>query len=946
MNIITPKPGNITERSRIRKITNPPNNYKGMQNVSFRAANPKALLTTADEHILKVFSQHYGKAGSFLIDKTDDLIKESKVLEKSSRFFQQNGHLAVKDKNIPTSLLENIIFPFITLPLYAANWIIKKAQSIPGLKNGAEKLYNKALFRIPRKLNNLNESTNQIKGILGKTQSTVESFIKEKGLKMSPQELMEKLSNADDSPIVKEASDYIKENLYKASNKFFDKHTGNFNTAYERPLNRIVTGLIPVAFLANDAYNLSVLCGDKKEDSQKEAHERTRQEISRVLTTAYIQLLTFGAFTKQVNTLSWFTPLTSAATVLFSEISSRKRLGKPVFFLSKEQAKEYNKKEAEKSDGKEDSSKTNQPKETDNKSKIEQVPVQKNNIVISSQTEPQVFACFKGTSKEEPKEEKSKPAERKALMNADTFKKGLILLITGGFAMSFLKNSSLTKNTKIMQGLNKFKDFCKKKIYDPLAFKTFEIKTSEFDDLMKVLDDIGCKEIADGHRFIKDKYKFVGSGVEAANVIKMQKGSISGSGIQEIAKSITSSLQDVAENDIQKIIESVKTAIKQEGTAVSEMKYDRVAKKAAEIIKNKNINISEEKLTSLTSTITEAMKANGKTTLIKVDTKLKPFVDIVTEPFKFIMAAVNLPFKLVKTAINLVTSPIQKKAAKALLGQAQLTKFEKAINTAVVEVFGKKEAKAGKISQTIFANAMEQLQKQTAPYRKAKEALEAAKRSGHVDAKTQEAFDKAKDELYKYVNRAVQKSFDGVTQSSNKNTDLAMMTKLASSAVTSAFLVADNYNMVMIKSDGEDTRGAKEKASERIIQRLSALFYQSMLINWFNSTFRATYNSSLKGMTAVAIPNTLTTEILTRKSIGMPVGKKSYEELQEIDEKNENRTGFLGKYFKFMRLLTGKKPLKDRLPKDKAAENAKTIVKPEITGNVSTTNLLEIFANK
>ena len=44
-----------------------------------------------------------------------------------------------------------------------------------------------------------------------------------------------------------------------------NKYTGNFNTAYERPLNRIVTGLIPVAFLANDAYNLSVLCGDKKD---------------------------------------------------------------------------------------------------------------------------------------------------------------------------------------------------------------------------------------------------------------------------------------------------------------------------------------------------------------------------------------------------------------------------------------------------------------------------------------------------------------------------------------------------------------------------------------------------------------------------------------------------------------------------------------------------------
>ena len=237
---------------------------------------------------------------------------------------------------------------------------------------------------------------------------------------------------------------------------------------------------------------------------------------------------------------------------------------------------------------------------------------------------------------------------------------------------------------------------------------------------MKVLDDVGCKEIADGHRFIKDKYKFVEKGMDAANVIKMQKGSISSSGITKVTEKISSALQGMADSDIQQVTQAVKTAIQQEGTALSEMKYDKVAKKAADIIKNKKINISEEQLSSLTSTIAESIKANGTTTLIKVDTKLKPFVDIVTEPFKFIMAAMNLPFKLIKTAINMVTSPIQKKASQAALGKAELTKFEKAINRAVVEVFGEKKAKSGKISQTIFANAMEQLQKQTAPYRKAK----------------------------------------------------------------------------------------------------------------------------------------------------------------------------------------------------------------------------------
>ena len=102
---------------------------------------------------------------------------------------------------------------------------------------------------------------------------------------MTKEYLIAQLNKTDDTPqaqqLVKEANEYIKESLYKVSNKFFDKHTGNFNTAYERPLNRIVTGLIPVAFLANDAYNLSVMCGDKKEKNHGMGLYFVKKEIEK-----------------------------------------------------------------------------------------------------------------------------------------------------------------------------------------------------------------------------------------------------------------------------------------------------------------------------------------------------------------------------------------------------------------------------------------------------------------------------------------------------------------------------------------------------------------------------------------------------------------------------------------------------------------------------------------
>ncbi len=959
MNTITPQFVKFSQNKNYKNSVNKISQNNINKSVSFKGA-PATLITEADKKILNVFSQHYGNIGERLGEKVGKLVTSSEILKKSSRFSLEKGALSIQEKKVGRALAENIIFPFVNLPLYGANWVVKKAQSIPGLKEGAKKLYNTSLLRVPRKLNELDSKTDIIKGIFDKTQDVVGKFAKEKGV--TPEYLMQQLNKVDDNPqakkLVAEANEYIKENLYKVSNKFFDKHTGNFNTAYERPLNRIVTGLIPVAFLANDAYNLSVLCGDSKEESKKEAAERKKQEISRVFTTAYIQLLTFGAFTKQVNTIPWFTPLTSAATVLFSEISSRKRLGKPVLFLSKEKAKEYNEKDAAKKSKSTDKTNKTEAATKPQETKATAAAQQMKNIsfdVIGSDSK--VFTSFKAAEtpdKQAPKaetKEVKKEENKKALINFSTFKKGVLALIGAGFALSFLKNSSYTKNTKLIQGIKSIGDLANKKIYKPLAFKDFEISQSNFEKLTQSLKDAGCKEIAEGHEFIKNKY-----GKTANGIIKMYKASLSSSHIPDIVKTTLDKASEtgakLTDKETAQIAESIKTAIGLEGTAIAEKKYASVAQKAAEIMQNKKVNLSKDQMESITKTITEAISSRAKEAPIQIETKAKPFVDIVTQPFKFIMSAAKLPFKITSSLVNIAVSPVEKKAAQAALGKAELTNFEKGIHKVVTEIFGEKKAKTGKISQAIFTNAMEQLEKQTLPYRKAEEALKQAIANGQSADEIQKLKDvaeKAKHKLMVYVNTAVEKSFNGVTQSNNKNTDLAMMSKLASSAVTSAFLVADNYNMVMLKSNGEDKEGAKEKANERIVQRLSALFYQSLLINWFNATFRSTYNSSLKGMTAVAIPNTLTTEMLTRKSIGMPIGKKSFEEIQEMEEKNEKRGGFVGKYFKFMRLLTGKKPLKDRLPKDKQqtaiSETKQTSgnYSPAIK-NSSSTNLLEILS--
>ncbi len=1001
MNIITPRYNTVTRPIDIKK-----NKYHG-QSISYQTqpsfkGSPETLITQADSKILDVFKRYYGGISDRMGKKLATLVTppkagdkiqselQSKALKLYSRYDLSKGVSSIKEKTLPRSIAENIIFPFVTLPSYFGSWVLKKVQSIPGkgkvvtaIRDKATKIRDSFAFRVPRKINDMDALTDSLRGMFDKTTQLITNFATEKGFAPKAKEAYIAAKKADpngkaakelfakyqeaarnellalmskknptgkEAGIIAEADDVLRESLYKVSNKFFDKYTGNFNTAYERPLNRIVTGMIPVAFLANDAYNLSVLCGDKKEESTKEAKIRQKQEITRVLLTAYIQLLTFGAFTKQVNTIPSFAPLVSGATVLCSEIFARRRMHKPIMFLSKEGAKEYNR--VHKNDKKANPNAAASIKKND-------APTHTTKLAdydLMQKNDSNVFASFKAANQptEQANNNSKKKDSPKALINFKTFKKGVAILLAGGFALSFLKNSTFAKNNKIISGINsgirKGFEYVKSKVYDPIAFKDFEMSEKEFKSLTGSLRKANCGELVSGHEFIKGKYSRVKDGI-----IKLYQGVLSPKQITSVIDTSISQLEDAGHKltDAQRteLSKAINTAFSVEKASIAENKFDRVTRRAAEIIRDKKIGLTDEQTSTLRGfiekNITDIPLAEREKA-IRVETKWKPFADMVTQPFKFIGSVARFPFKIATNLINLATKRVEKKAADAVLGKAQLTSFEKGVHKVVTEIYGERSPKSGTISQTVFANAMEKLEKVTKKFRQAQSAYEAAVARGASSdevTKLKEIADSEGLKLKKYVDSAIEKSFNGVTQSNNKNTDLAMMSKIASSTVTSAFLVADNYNMVMLKSDGEDQEGAKEKANERIIQRLSALFYQTMLINWFNGTFRNTYNSSLKGMAAVSGPNTIATELLTRKSIGMPIGRKTLDELNAIDEKNEKRTGFLGQYFKFMRLLTGKKPLKDRLPKNKqvAEEKVKKSNFNFLDKSQNTTNLIKIY---
>lgn len=162
------------------------------------------------------------------------------------------------------------------------------------------------------------------------------------------------------------------------------------------------------------------------------------------------------------------------------------------------------------------------------------------------------------------------------------------------------------------------------------------------------------------------------------------------------------------------------------------------------------------------------------------------------------------------------------------------------------------------------------------------------------------------------VNESIMSSLDGETKSSYSNANLNAVIKNTMSAITSGFLIADNYNLVMIDSKGKNKELAEQKAKERTIQRGVRLAYGAFLIKFLNDLFRGPFNRSLLGAQAVNVLYTVATETLERKSVGLPVKESTREGIKEKEQKHMQADGFEGAYYRFMAKLTGKKAISEK----------------------------------
>lgn len=243
----------------------------------------------------------------------------------------------------------------------------------------------------------------------------------------------------------------------------------------------------------------------------------------------------------------------------------------------------------------------------------------------------------------------------------------------------------------------------------------------------------------------------------------------------------------------------------------------------------------------------------------KVDKKvIAPLIKAITYPFGFIWGVIRFPIKITRGLF-------EKEASK------NLSKVTSGDLMGIYKVYNKanNKLKNGKITTAEFDN-----------YIKRKVLIAAENKTG---------------------------------KSTYKNSSLAAISRPLVTLIASYFFVNDYRNEVLITSGGKDVEGANAVAKERIMHKVSNFFFNSLLMNLFNSVFETAYHGSLLGAATVAAATEFTNENLIRKSIGVPTKKMTREEIIEHDRQNLERDDFWGKYFRFMSKITGKKTISQKV---------------------------------
>ena len=792
---LSPKSGAVYSESlskdEYRDIERP---LKTENNVSFKGLSLYRQLEKvySKKEFLDFSRKYLGNMGEELLTDITEIRKN-----RTEKLISVDGdYITIRKKTIPHLALDGILYPFKILPADMLNGIVGALRRIPGFKNWASELYEKDFFKNIRQRSKIDSKINSLVGLITykevKLEEAMNSYAKKIGKKV------EDLTDTEIQKLKEKIDESLDSSVFQSEMKMFDPKTGNYDTKHERALNRLVSGLPPAIFLANDAYNLSRMMDDDPKAADKERKIRFKQETIRILASGYLTLVTMGAFQKFINKSKLGIVLLTGTTVLLTEMISRLSNGKHITKLTPEQARAINKRE-------------NAPeaniKPEDNKSK--------NNNVSST--------GILQKSKERTKE------QQKPLLSFDTLMKASAFVLALGYGIKGFKNIPQIQK-------NALKYFERMKTTDPEKYKKLGVEKA-FQKAIDNYKEANPLQRLDGSEVVRNKPLLNDEEISLKNAIKIFEDKVIYRPFTQFYKKITSTDFHVDKSKFDNIVK----ILRENGFSELAAQYEKIGKSAI-VEGSQYLNLgSRDKI----------FKVFGK------EVSVKPFVNFVIAPFKFIWNTITLPYWMIDEKIG--------------------------------NLFRKTVAKSKPRDIDTLAKGFTKISKKAEDF---------------VNKKISEK------EFIDFVQVNLLKAFNIDSLSSVSNAELSNLAKTAASIATIWFLMTDNYNMVMLKSNGNDKDGANTKFKERFVQEGSRLFYQTLLIDLFNSTFMKSYNGSLLGMSWVTLADTTLGEMLTRSSVGIPINKHTRSELIDIETKQNNSTGFKKKYYNFMQRLTGKRSIK------------------------------------
>ena len=922
--IINQKPNILYKEQKFRKKNNLANknefhsnyNYKETplkrdhDDISFRGVSFKGIndlkkafvLYNNKEYRLKdnleFLKKYIGNAPVILEKNTSSWAEIKKYISKSA----DGAEVKIKEKNWTKQLLDAVISPITDIPFRIVSSF--KKSFLNNKKHAAD--------AVQKKTGN----------ILKNQMETLDN----------PDIVNSMIGYMDSAGKYKYDTDKIRSaGLMSNALKMFDSKSGNYNAVHERALTRIVTGFIPAFFLANDAYNLSRICDDDPQKADKERKLRFNQETKRVLSNAYLQLITLGALSKWINKSKATFIGVTAFTVLITEAFSRLSNGKKIHMINKEEAIEMNKKEG-----------TLPPDY--NPDKNTETPKKGTNPAFKSS---QIFQGF-GIASDMPLAQMSEKnndkklkvySDSKPLLSLDTVAKWFVGTIVLAFAIKSGKKIKLKNGAQIKDYLNVISEKYKK-AFNSLTQKDYLIskneyriiinKLHEYDETVgkyfnnvvhryqktqkiesiarefsQVLNNAGLTDLAKDFEHIANaklnsSFKNISACNAGKDFLKNRKKLVITENLDELFKLMEN-------NGLKEAADKIKGTILDQNGIVDTDNYNKAKKLVNELAKDytftfenrfkvddaaENLKLFEKAIRELKAIdpekakeYSDIVKNSIHADIIKLGKKdipgAKQFFDFITEPVKFLWGTITLPYKHFARYI-----------ANWIKPEVELPKYIK--------------------EQELVATTIARITKE--PLIKLPKMFGEHKGIAKINY--------SKDDFAEYMNKQFNKGFNSTTMSSLSNSDLSALAKNTSTAATIWFLMTDNHNMVMQKSNGEDKTQAATKAKERLVQETSRTFFNVMIINLFNNTFRNLYNSSLFGAQTVNTASTLVGEYVNRTAIGMPVTKQSREEIMEKEYKHITDKGFFGKLYRFMTRLTGKKVLTQRVPQNTQQENA------------------------